>query len=175
VIVGRPRSLRTPSLRRSAARDPPRSEGRGPAVQRVGTTGEWLQGAGSIPDGLRTSRPETDRGQIESSAPPDASIVPGEAGRASAPGTRNLAADIVSQTVQHGGSYKAGLLCRMVADAAIVVLAWHRALSHGAGRSTNQPYHAARIAPAAGTKGHQNRRIALPISRRTYQSETLPT
>ena len=36
-------------------------------------------------------------------------VIPGEAGRASAPDTRNLAADFVPQPVQHGGSYKAGL------------------------------------------------------------------
>jgi hypothetical protein len=63
-----------------------------------------------MPDGLRNASagdaPRADR--IIRSA--RRFVIPGEAGRASAPGTRDLAADIVPQPIEHGGSFKAGLL-----------------------------------------------------------------
>jgi hypothetical protein len=61
-----------------------------------------------MPDGLRNvlagDGPRADRITCSTRR----FVISGEAGRASAPDARDLAAD-VPQPVQHGGSYKAGL------------------------------------------------------------------
>jgi hypothetical protein len=87
------------SAQRSAARGPPnrKAAGRRCKGQRAE---KGSQGAGSIPDGLRNASagdgPRADRIICSTRR----FVIPGEAGRAAAPGTRDLAADIVPEPVQ---------------------------------------------------------------------------
>jgi hypothetical protein len=94
-------------VQRSAARGFLRREAAG---RRATDSEQRGSNAGRVPGRLRNASTRKAPQADQSPAPSDASRCSGETVRASVPGRRLLAADIVAQPIWHGGSFKAGLL-----------------------------------------------------------------